>query len=149
MAPARPTGHWITAAVLLMGLGSELGTSPGNAPRPTEHRAPLSGDPMGRLVGPLPGSPSDEAAGDPEGSACLPPAGAGPTRLDALDLVGGPPAPGQLVTLLASSPPRAPPGGPAPSVAPFATVPSRFDVSIDPPQRWSGGRGPPRSARAR
>ena len=140
----RSTTPWIATAVLLVGLGSDLGASPWIDPRPTEDRAPVSDDPMGRLEGALPGLPYDEPVSDTQDSPGLPQADAGPTRLGALDLVGILAARRGPVTLLESSPTRGPPGRLGPSVASLPTVPSRIDTfPLDLPYCWSTGRGPP------
>jgi hypothetical protein len=104
----------------------------------------MSDDPVARLESALPDLPRDEPLGSMPDSPGLPPADAGPTRLGALDVVGVPGARRGPATLFESSPSRGPPGDLGLSVAPFPTVPSPIDkIPLDPPYRWSTGRGPP------
>ena len=129
---------WIATLVLLAGLGSDLGA---------EDRAPVSDDPVTRIEGALPGSLQDEPVGDTPDASGLPQGDAGPTRLGALALVGVLAARRGPVNRLGSSPTRGPPGEPGPSAVSFPIVPSpsRIDKTpLDPPHRWSTGRGPPR-----
>lgn len=131
----RLAGLWIATAVLLGGLESDLGA---------EDSAPVSDDPVTRLASALPGSTQDESVGDTPDAPGLPPGEAGPTRLGALALVGVLAARRGTVNRLESSPTRGPPGDPGPPVASFPIVPSGIDtIPLDPPLRWSTGRGPP------
>ena len=104
----------------------------------------MAEDPVPRLESALPDLPHDEPLGSMPDSPGLPPADAGPTRLGALDVVGVPGARRGPVTPLESSPSRGPPGDLGLSVASFPIVPPRVDkIPLDPPYRWSTGRGPP------
>jgi hypothetical protein len=140
----RPATPWIATAVLLVGLGSDPGASPVKDPRAADDRVPMAEDPVARLASALPDLAHDEPLGSMPDSPGLPPADAGPTRLGALDVVGVPGARRWPVTPLESSPSRGPPGDLGLSVASFPIVPPRVDkIPLDPPYRWSTGRGPP------
>jgi len=144
LARVRPAASWIATAVLLIGLGSDLGASPGSNPRSTEDRVPASDDPVARLASAIPGPPHDEPVDDRQDTPGLPPGGAGPTRLGVLALAGFLAGRRGLVTSHESSSPRGPPRGWGPCIASRPTVPSRIDrIPIDLPYRVGSGRGPP------
>lgn len=126
---------WLPTAVLLVGLGSVLGAG---------GRGPVADQPVTRIERALPGSPPDESMGAAPDAPGLPQGDAGPTRLGAVALVGVLAARHGPVTRPESSRTRAPPDEPGPAAASFPIVPSRIDKTpLDPPHRWSTGRGPP------
>jgi len=104
----------LATAVLLLGLGSDLGA---------EDRALVSDDPTTRLERALPGSTQDEAVGDGPAGSVRPADHAGPTRLGALPLLGFAANHHGSVSRPESSPPRGPPGERA--ILPVVPAPSR------------------------
>jgi hypothetical protein len=139
---------WIATAVLLVGLGSDPGASPEQDPRGPGDRVPVADDPVSRLENAIVFSSTVEPVGEPVGDTAdapgLPPAARGPVRLLGLVLVCALAPRRRAVTRIESSPTRGPPGRRPPSIASFPLVPSRIDnIPLDPPDRWSTGRGPP------
>ena len=104
----------------------------------------MSDDPVTRLESELPGSPQDDPVGATPDVPVLPQSDDGPIRLGALAFIGvlaprrGP------MDRFDSSPSRGPPGHPGPPAISFPLALSRIDnTPLDPPHRWSTGRGPP------
>jgi hypothetical protein len=135
---------WIATAVLLVGLGSDPGASPEQDPRGTGDRVPVADDPVSRLANAVVFSSTVEPVGDIADAPGLPQAARGPVRLLGLVLICAGAPRRRAVTRIESSPTRGPPGRLPPSIASFPLVPSRiYDIPLDPPDRWSTGRGPP------
>ena len=135
---------WIATAVLLVGLGSDPGASPEQDPRGTGDRVPVADDPVSRLANAVVFSSTVEPVGDTADAPGVPQAARGPVRLLGLVLICALAPRRRNVTRFESSPTRGPPGRRPPSIASFPLVPSCIDnIPLDPPDRWSTGRGPP------
>jgi hypothetical protein len=133
MTMLRLVTPWVAAAALLVGLGSDPGA---------EDRVPVSDDSVTRIESALPVSPQDKVGDAPEATG-LAQGGAGPIRLGALAAVAALAVRRGLVNRLESSSSRGPPGDPG-SAHRFLPAPSRsHNIPLDPPYRWSTGRGLP------